>query len=343
MLAIKLDRILIEKIWGGRNLENLGIKLPEAKNYGESWEVAAHKSHTNFLSKEIFSSLYSRDEKELIEYKFRYVELMEYNLHKLLEKYKGKLVGEEVYEKYQNRFPLLIKYLDINDKLSIQVHPNNEYALKNENDLGKTECWYIMDASGDAELILGLKDGITKEEFINKTSKNDFSNIFNKVKVKKGDFLFIDNGLVHASLRGSIVICEVQQNSDATYRIYDFDRLENGKKRDLHLEKAYDVINFEETYKTRSEYKIIEEKGLWEKKEFVDCEYFKVEYIKIFKEYKEEAFKNFQVLSFLEGHGQLFISDNTFLEVKKGDTYLIPANYNYAIKGELEILKSTIS
>lgn len=342
MLPIKLDRILIEKIWGGRNLEGLDIILPSKGKFGESWEVAAHKNHTTKVSKDVIKSLYSRDELELITFKREYIKLLDYDLQELLELFKEKLVGEDIYKSSGNKFPLLIKYLDINDKLSIQVHPDDSYAIKNENDLGKTECWYIMDASGDAELILGLNEGITKEEFIEKTKKNDFSGLFNKIKVKKGDFLFITPGVIHASLSGSITICEVQQNSDTTFRIYDFDRLENGKKRELNLEKAYEIIDYSYFYKKNTEYLKESETGLWEKTKFIECPYFNVEYLKIFKEYKKEVYKNFVILSFLEGNGKLFISEDSFLTVKKGDTYFIPANFSYELKGEMEVLKSFI-
>lgn len=342
MLPIKLDRVLIEKIWGGRNLEGLDITLPSEKNYGESWEVAARGNCITKVSKDVIKNLYSRDELELITYKREYLKLLDYDLQELLETFKEKLVGEDIYKNSGNKFPLLIKYLDINDKLSIQVHPDDSYAVKNENDLGKTECWYIMDASGDAELILGLNKGVTKEDFIEKTKKNDFGGLFNKVKVKKGDFLFITPGVIHASLRGSILICEVQQNSDTTYRIYDFDRLENGKKRELNLEKAYEVIDYSYFYNETKAYLKESEKGLWEKTKFIQCPYFNVEYLKIFKECEKEIYKNFIILSFLEGHGELFISEDSFLTVKKGDTYFIPANFSYKLKGEMEVLKSFI-
>lgn len=339
MLPIKLNKILLEKIWGGRNLEGLEIELPEVGKFGESWEVAAHKLNISTVSKDLIKELYSRDENELIEIKKEYLSLIGKNLQELLIEKKGELVGEGIYNKFGNKFPLLIKYLDINDKLSIQVHPNDEYAQKNSEDFGKTECWYIMDASGDAEVILGLNEGISKEEFIEKTKINTFTGLFRKVKVKKGDFIFINSGVIHASLSGSVLICEVQQNSDATYRIYDFDRLENGKKRELHLEKAYDAIDFNFKY-VEKEYKKVAYKDFYEKTEFINCEYFKVDYLKIHKDFEEKPFENFQVLSFLEGNGKLFLSENSFLCVKKGDTYLIPANASYKLNGEMEVLKT---
>ncbi len=200
MLPIRLERILIEKIWGGRNLESLNMNLPENLNIGESWEIAAHREQVNKMDKNIVNDIYSLNGDVPKEILNEYQEILNYNLQEILELYKNDFLGYEIYQETGNKFPLLIKYLDINDKLSIQVHPDDEYALKNENDFGKTECWYIMDASDDAELILGVAKGITKAEFIEKTKNNDFSELFNKIKVKKGDFIFIPPGVVHATL-----------------------------------------------------------------------------------------------------------------------------------------------
>lgn len=340
ILPIKLERVLIEKIWGGRNFKSLNIKLNENKLYGESWEVSAHKNHVNKVSDDMLGLVFSNDDKELIFYKKNYLRLIRYNLQYLIEKYNEELLGKSIYENYGNKFPLLIKYLDINDKLSIQVHPDNKYALKNENDFGKTECWYVIDASGDAELIIGLKKGITKEIFIEKIQKNDFSGMFNKVKVKKGDYIYIKPGVVHASLRGSVMICEIQQNSDVTYRIYDFDRLEKGEKRELHLEKAIDVVDFDYFFEEETN-EIEKNMDEWEKVKYKKCEYFGLEKINVIKKY-EETNENFCVLSFIKGNGKLFLSKNTFLDIKTGDTYLIPARFSYTIAGEMEVLKSFV-
>lgn len=342
MLPIKLERSLVKKIWGGRSLEGLDINLPDMDNYGESWEVAAHKSCVNKVSKDIFTNLFSTDSKELDRYKEEYRTIIDKNLQELLEEYKEELVGKNVYETNKNCFPLLIKYLDINDKLSIQVHPADEYAMDHENDLGKTECWYIMDASTDAELIIGLNKSITKEIFVKNTKENNFEGLFNTIKVKKGDFIFIKPGVVHASIKGSIMICEVQQNSDSTYRIYDFDRLENGKKRELHLEKAYEVIDYDYYHEKNDVYPKKIEENLWEKTYFVKSDYFTVEHIRVFKDIVEEKRDSFVVLSFLDGSGELALSESAHLKVKKGDTYLIPAETSYKLTGQMEILKSFI-
>ena len=340
MLPIKLERIFIEKIWGGRNLESLNMRLPENLNIGESWEISAHREHINKIDKNIIYEIYSLDaysSKEIIK---EYQKNLNYNLQQILELYEDEFLGDEMYQETGNKFPLLIKYLDINDKLSIQVHPNDEYALKNENDLGKTECWFIMDASDDAELILGLAKGITKSQFIEKTKNNDFNELFNRVKVKKGDFIFIPPGVVHATLNGRVLICEVQQNSDTTYRIYDFDRLQNGKKRELQLDKAYETIDFNYVYDKNTNY-VIKKFPNGEIKELAKCNYFSVELIDLSGELYQQH-KNFLIFSILEGQGKLWINDRVYLKIKKGDTYLLPANCKVKVEGKLNILKSYV-
>lgn len=322
MYPLKFKKILKEKIWGGRALEDiLGIELPHEKLYGESWEVASHGNDNSIIEN---GSLKGK------------------NLQELLESYKEKLVGEKVYKEYGDKFPLLIKYLDINDKLSVQVHPNDQYAMKNEKDFGKTEGWYVIWASSNAKLILGLREGVTKEEFSKKVDNKDFTDLFNEIEIKNGDYISINPGLVHASLEGSILICEPQQNSDTTYRIYDFDRVVDGEKRELHIEKALDVIDFSAKPEISSESirkKILIDNTTIEKLSINS--YFKVEILNVKDYYQEQKHENFLVYSILEGTGQ-FLSDETIYNVNKGDTWFIPANLKIEMHGEIKILKTYI-
>lgn len=322
MYPLKFKKILKEKVWGGRALEEvLGIELPDKKLYGESWEVSSHGEESSVVEN---GNLKGK------------------SLQELLESYKEKLVGEKVYKDYGNKFPLLIKYLDINDKLSVQVHPDDSYALKNENDLGKTEGWYVISASPDAKLILGLREGVNKEEFIKKVENKDFTELFNEVEVKTGDYISINTGLVHASLEGSILICEPQQNSDTTYRIYDFDRVVDGEKRELHIEKAIDVIDFSAKPNISSEstrVKILIENTTIEKLSINN--YFKAEIINVEQLYKTKKHENFVVYSILEGIGEFLVNENIYF-VKKGDTWFIPANLSLEIQGQIKILKTYI-
>lgn len=320
MYPLKFKKVFKEKIWGGRKFESLlNMNLPQNKNIGESWEVTCHKNGMSIVED---GNLKGR------------------SLESLILEYKEVLVGQDVYEQYKDKFPLLIKYLDVNDRLSVQVHPSDEYALKVEREFGKSECWYIIDASEDANLIMGLKEGITKEKFIEKVSKKDFTDIFNIVKVEKGDFINVNPGLVHATLDGSVVICEVQQNSDTTYRIYDFDRLVEGELRPLHLEKASEVIQFGQRSEISKEEKrnnIKIQSGI--KQVLIRGKYFNIDKIKLTGLYQDEINNNFKVLSILSGKGKI-IYDGKDYPVSKGDTYFIPANLEICISGDLEILKS---
>ena len=322
MYLLKFKKNLVEKVWGGRGFEEtLGFNLPSEELYGESWEVSCHPSGMSYVEN-------GKLEGE--------------SLEGLFQKFGKDLVGKEIVEKYGEKFPLLIKYLDINDKLSVQVHPSDEYALRVEKEFGKSEVWYVMEASEDAKLILGLKKEITPEIYKEKVDRKDFKGLFNEVKVKKGDFIDVKPGVVHGTLEGSILICEIQQNSDTTYRVYDFDREVNGVKRELHLDKAMDVIKFGEEVVISSESsreKI--KKGDATVEELIRGEYFSIDRLLIDGKLIDMEYKNFKIYSILDGEGVL-ISENQKYEVKKGDTYFIPANKEILIEGKLEIMKSYI-
>ena len=320
MYPLKFKKTLVKKVWGGRKFNTvLNMSLPDENLYGESWEVSSHKGGLSYIENGKYAG------KTLVE---------------LIEENKEEILGEEIVARFKGQFPLLIKYLDINDRLSVQVHPSDEYALRVEGEFGKSECWYVMEASEDATLILGVKEGINKEIFKEKVDKKEFDGLFNTVKVKKGDFINLLPGVIHATLEGSILICEVQQNSDTTYRIYDFDRLVDGKLRELHIDKALEVIDFDgkvevTTNKSRQKISLV---GA-EKEELVRGKYFNVDKYLIDGEFEDETNKNFKILSILDGEGEI-ICDNNSYSIKKGDTYFIPAGLKTVLKGKVEILKS---
>lgn len=322
MYPIKFEKHLVKKVWGGREFETiLGIPLPENEKIGESWEVSCHKNGLSIIKNGEFKGK---------------------TLEKIVKEYKGEILGEEIYDKYGDKFPLLIKFLDINDRLSVQVHPDDKYALEKEGEFGKSECWYILDASSDARLILGIKDGIDRETFIEKSRRRDFTDLFNCVSVKKGDFINITPGLVHASLSGSILLCEIQQNSDTTYRIYDFDRVVDGKLRPLHLDKAYDVIEFDkkpEMSREEDREKIEVSRG--SKELLVKSPYFTVEKLKLKGKYRDEKYKNFKIYSVIDGEGSVRTEEKIY-RIGKGETLFIPANLEVTLDGNIEILKSYI-
>ena len=316
LYPLKFKKVFIEKVWGGREFEEkLGMKLPKNKKIGESWEISAHPHGMSIVENGALSGM---------------------TLQEVYDKYKEKLVGDKVFKEYKDKFPLLIKYLDVNDRLSIQVHPNDEIAMKKHNELGKSESWYIMEASDDAKLILGMKPDITKEEFLKKTKNNDFSNLFEEKSVKKGDFIDITPGTVHASLSGSILFAEIQENSDITYRIYDFDRLENGVKRKLHIEEAADIIDFDKkvnivnTEFTKNE----------TRKNIIRKKYYSIDKIKI-NSFSDKSTESMIIYSILEGKGT--INQNGYsLDIEKGESILLPPNIDIVIKGNFEILRTII-
>ncbi|MGK4199005.1 type I phosphomannose isomerase catalytic subunit [Fusobacterium sp. HC1336] len=320
MYPLKFKKTLVKKVWGGRKFNSiLDMELPDESLYGESWEVSSHKGGLSYIENGEYAGC---------------------SLVDIINKNKEEMLGEEIVKRFKGEFPLLIKYLDINDRLSVQVHPSDDYALRVEGEFGKSECWYVMEASEDATLILGVKDGVTKDIFKKKVESKDFSDLFNTIKVKKGDFINLLPGVVHATLKGSILICEVQQNSDTTYRIYDFDRLVDGKLRELHLDKALDVIDFEgkvqiSTSENRQKISLVGAK----KEELVRGEYFNVDKYLIDGIFEDETNSNFKILSILDGVGEI-ICNNISYSIKKGDTYFIPAGLKTILKGKVEILKS---
>lgn len=320
MYPLKFKKTLVKKVWGGRKFNSiLDMELPDESLYGESWEVSSHRGGLSYIENGEYAGC---------------------SLVDIINKNKEEMLGEEIVKRFKGEFPLLIKYLDINDRLSVQVHPSDDYALRVEREFGKSECWYVMEASEDATLILGVKDGVTKDIFKKKVESKDFSDLFNTIKVKKGDFINLLPGVVHATLKGSILICEVQQNSDTTYRIYDFDRLVDGKLRELHLDKALDVIDFEgkvqiSTSENRQKILLVGAK----KEELVRGEYFNVDKYLIDGIFEDETNSNFKILSILDGVGEI-ICNNISYSIKKGDTYFIPAGLKTILKGKVEILKS---
>ena len=229
LYPIKFKPRIKERIWGGHAiLERKGkaaARLTKDKLYGESWDLSSVKGDISVVANGMLKGN---------------------NLEEIIEVYMGELVGENNFERYGLEFPLLIKYLDCNDKLSEQVHPDDALAEERHNSFGKTEAWYIADCKEGAAIYLGFKDlNITREEYISAVSESRLEELLNRVEVKKGDVFFIPAGTVHA-LGAGIEVVEVQQTSDVTYRIYDWDRVDSsGKGRELHTALAVDAIDFE--------------------------------------------------------------------------------------------------
>ena len=305
MYPIKFQNIYFKKIWGGRDLESFRSNLPEG-DIGESWDVACHENGTGVVANGRFKGI---------------------SFDKLIESHGEKVLGR----KYVNKkFPLLVKLINSNDNLSVQVHPNDEYAKIKENSFGKTEAWYVIDAEEGAELIVGT-NGCTKEQFQDAIKNNTVENCLNRIKVKKGDGFLINSGLVHAIGKG-LIIAEIQQNSDITYRVYDY-----GRPREIHVEKSLEVIDFSlkpetlvEDYKEYDGYKFT---SLCKNK------YFSIDKCVVDTNYISSTNgDNFVILTIVDGSGK--VTGNHYTEdFKKGDSILLPASLGeYTIEGKLEVL-----
>lgn len=294
MNSLRIIPSLKDYIWGGEKLKNYGIDIKNS-NVAEAWILSFNDNGPSFLD----------NGKTL----------------------KEGLTKKDLGEKYYNFpfFPYLIKLIDANDKLSIQVHPSDEYALKNENSFGKTEMWYVLEAEKDAFLYLGLKDDCEPEQIEKAIKENKICDLLNKVPVKPGDCYFVESGTIHAIGKG-IVILEIQQNSALTYRVYDYDRVDKfGNHRELHIEKALKVINCNKFVPMNKKSNPLGE-----------CEYFYVNKVKNIKEIK--ASKNAGItISFIDGSGKI---DNQ--PFKKGSTFFIRANSISKIEGNYEAITTTI-
>ncbi len=216
---------LFHKIWGGQHIKEWYKPLSDSmENVGESWLISAVEKYPTVVANG---------------------PLKDNELQDLLEVYMGDLVGDKVYEVFGNLFPLLIKFIDADDDLSIQVHPDDDYAYENESSLGKTEMWYVMPSEAHASVVLGWKQKMSIEQIGNAIEEGVLSDYLCAHPVQQGDFMLIQPGTVHAMRRGTIV-AEIQENSDITYRLYDYNRVGNdGKKRPLHVQKALEVMNRE--------------------------------------------------------------------------------------------------
>ena len=301
MYPIKLKPAFKDYLWGGTRLRDDFGKDCDFDKIAESWELSCHKDGNSVVADGEFAGL---------------------TLAPYIEK-EGKSVLGTNCEKFEN-FPILIKLIDAKDNLSVQVHPNNEYAQRVEGEYGKTEMWYVVDCDEGASLLYGFKHNITKEEFRERIENNTLLEVTNSVPVKKGDVFFIEAGTLHAIGKG-ILIAEIQQNSNTTYRIYDYGRVgADGKPRQLHIDKAVDVTNLCPAKPYPQSEPV--DMGGWTKKRLAKCEYFTVDVINVDTSAALEADKSsFVNILVLDGGCVLSSEGNDAVELKKGDSVFIPA------------------
>ena len=303
LYPLKFHPILKNIIWGGdeiakfKNLEN------EKAGIGESWEISAVEDNVSIIKNG---------------------DLAKTHLDALIHQAKGKLVGKKVFDKFANKFPLLIKFIDARDDLSIQVHPDDLLAKERHNSFGKTEVWYIVKAEPGAFIYSGFKEKITPEQYVEKVANNTFTDTLKKHYVQEGDVYFIPAGRVHAIGRGCFV-AEIQQTSNITYRIYDYNRKDdNGNTRELHTELAKDAIDYTvyDSYKT--EYKSKLNKTI----ELVSCNYFTTSLLELDKPLEKDISKidSFIIYMWLEGSCELEDNKQNKIMLSRGETILVSAD-----------------
>ena len=285
---IRFVPILQDKIWGGSKLKEILNKKTIRECIGESWEISGVTGNISVVEK--------GPEKGT-------------KLTELISKYKGELVGEEIYSKFGNDFPLLIKFIDAKTDLSVQLHPNDELARQRHNSFGKTEMWYVMQADEGSKLNIGFKKDLDKREYLDYLESGKITQLLNFEEVQKGDSFFIHTGKVHA-IGGGVLLAEIQQTSDITYRIYDWDRVDSeGQSRELHTALALDAIDFEK----KDDYKLKYDQEVNRSSEIASCEYFTTNFLPVKGDIEKDysSLDSFVVYMCVEGNAQINIGHNT--------------------------------
>ncbi len=319
MKILKLIPAIKDYIWGGTRLSKEFDMVSFTDRQAEAWVLSCHEAGHSIV--------------ENGEDKGR-------TLAEVIAE-KGKACLGTNCEKF-SFFPILIKLIDARDNLSVQVHPDDDYAMKVEGEYGKTEAWYIMDCDEGAEIIYGFKKDITKEEFRKSIEENTLLDYVNRVKVKKGDIFFIEAGTLHAICKG-ILLAEVQQNSNTTYRVYDYGRLQNGKPRELHVEKALDVTSTKAIDASGKPMGETVKKEGYSETLLTTCELFTMKRLDIEEKATVTADStSFVSLVCLEGNG-VVMHDDTCVTLYKGESLFIPASYGEVeILGNLTVLESRV-
>ena len=315
---LQFKPILKERIWGGTKLKTVLNKPIVSTITGESWEISTVEGDISVVANGFLAGK---------------------SLNDLINENPEGVLGIAVYKKFGKQFPLLFKYLDAREDLSVQVHPNDELAKKRHNSFGKTEMWYVMQAEQEAKIIVGFKEKSSPAIFLENLNNKSILSILDTIRVKTGDAFFLETGTIHAIGSGN-VIAEIQQTSDITYRVYDFDRVDAaGNKRELHIDLALEAINYN-TVDSQKEYK----KKVNSSNTIVDCPYFTTNFLPLDGTISIAKNGNsFTVYMCVEGSFEIEYENNRF-QHKIGDTVLIPAAMkSFIISGKSSILEIYIS
>jgi mannose-6-phosphate isomerase len=302
LYPLKFEPELKEKVWGGNALVSRYNKKPiSLPNVGESWELSAISDNQSVISNGFLAGN---------------------NIEELIEVYMGDITGDAIYEKFGNEFPLLIKFIEAREDLSIQVHPGNALAKERHKAYGKTEMWYILESEKGSKIYTGFREGVTKEMYLNALNNGKIADLLNVESVEAGDTFFTPSGRVHAIGAGTVLV-EIQQTSDVTYRIFDWNRKKSGKEqRELHTELALDAIDFNAAGKN----KIKTDPELNKTENLVSCEFFNTNLIRFNKTINKEYFSIDSFVVYICIDGEFIIRWDEYSEkVTKGETVLLPA------------------
>lgn len=292
--------IIKDKVWGGAKLSKL-LQKNASHQAGESWELSGVANDVSVVASGALKGM---------------------ELGELISIYKGQLVGEGVYSKFGDQFPLLFKFIDAREDLSVQLHPNDTIAKRRHNSFGKTEMWYVLQTDKDARLILGFNRDLTKEAYTELLENNSITSVLHSKPVKKGEVYFIAPGLVHA-IGAGVLLAEIQQTSDITYRIYDWDRPDmNGSLRELHTAQALDAIDFNNDTAERFYSNKLDQRVLLDA-----CPYFVTHKLVLTRNFKVTNFipTSFKTYMCIDG-GANFVTKTTTVAIEKGQTILLPAS-----------------
>ncbi len=317
MYPLKFKPILKERLWGGTKLKDILGKPTKSENIGESWEVSGVKENISIVSNGKFTGT---------------------TLQELIDKNPENLLGKSIVQRFGKELPVLIKFIDAKQQLSIQVHPDDQLAQDRHNSLGKAEMWYIIDANPNSNLIVGFNKNTRKEEFKNSLQKNELLDLLNYEKVKKGDVFFINAGKIH-SIGAEILLVEIQQTSDITYRIFDFNRKnKEGELRELHSQLALDAIDYTKKDDFRLQYNTHQNTV----NSIVSCPYFTTNYIHLTEdiEYNLSKRNSFTIYICIEGTAEV-VNNYGSAKIKYGETILLAAqSKNVLIKtSEIKLLE----
>lgn len=320
MQPIKFNPLLVQTLWGGEKIIPFKHLNSDLTQVGESWEISGVKGNETVVSEGEFKGK---------------------KLNELVDELKGKLVGEANYKRFGNDFPLLIKFIDARQELSIQVHPTDELAQKRGKLRGKTEMWYIMDSDENAKLRAGMKEKITPEQYKQMVENDTITEAIAEYKVKEGDCFFLPAGRIH-SIGIGCFLAEIQQTSDVTYRIYDFKRKDkDGNYRELHTEEAAECIDYNVEPNYRTEYTPVKNEGV----ALVECPYFTTAVYDLNEpmtlDYSE--LDSFVILIGLKGSGEITDNEGNTTTLCEGETILIPATTSEVkVTGNIKFLETYV-